>query len=271
MITNPFSKSKLLSEEDEYFQIECFRWLLQHFGGDTFYKESVLALPTSEYFPQMVDSKESAAEATFSQALKLAGMESWPIELAEQKNEANSSVGDTPVAQGSLPSLGGEFSVREKAEFTISYRPEIVSDPLKMVASFAHTIARCLTTRAPEPPPGGWENREFATDIAATFIGFGVFQANASVQMSRNCCGGWQSSRSGYLTEAEHCYALALFLRLKSIEPAVALSHCGRNVSHSLKRALKELDASEYIEDLRAVEFVQLESQQNSVARYLSV
>jgi len=162
----------------------------------------------------------------------------------------------------------GAFSVNEKAKFRMSYRSEIASDPLTMVATFAHKISRCLTASAPEPPPGGWENQEFASDIAATFLGFGVFQANAAFKMQRNCC-GWQSSRLGYLSEAEHSYALALFLRLKSIEPSVALPHCGRNVTSNLKRAVKELDASEVIDDLRAVEFVQPRSQQNSMTRYV--
>ena len=266
---NPFNKSKLLSEEDEYFQFECFRWLLKHFGGEAFYKESVFALPTSEYFPQTVDSNESAAEATFSQVLKHAGMETWPIELVDRSKEPDPVVGENSLAQGSEQTPDDRASANEKEKFKISYSPEIVSDPLIMVAAFAHNISRFLTAHAPEPPPGGWENREFASDIAATFIGFGVFQANASYKMRRNCCGGWHGSRLGYLTEAEHSYALAIYLRLKSIEPSVALPHCGRNVSHNLKRALKELDASEVIDDLREVKFEQPNSQENSLARYV--
>ena len=266
---NPFSKSKLLNEEDEYFQIECFRWLLKHFGGDAFYKESVLALPTSEYFPQTVDSKESAAEATFRQVLKYAGMEAWPVELVEQKKDQNQLAGENPLDQHPGQAPGSESPGNENPKLKLLYRSEIASDPLKMVATFAHTVSRYLTADAPEPPPGGWENREFATDIAATFIGFGVFQANSAVTMHRNCCGGWRSSRAGYLTEAEHSYALALYLRLKSIEPSVALPHCGRNVTSNLKKALKELDSSDVVDDLRAVDFVQPVSQRNSVARYV--
>lgn len=261
---NPLRKSRLLSEEDEYFQIECFRWLLTHFGGDDFYKETKLILPTVEYFPEEVDSKKSAAETTFRQVLKYAHMEDWPVELVEQDEDPILTVGETLIVQNVESSPQGTFSVNSKNEVKISYNPKLVSDPINMVATFAHEISHYLTAYTPEPPPGGWENWEFATDIAATFIGFGVFQANSAFrfrQFSGAGTMGWQSTRTGYLTEIEHSYALAIFLRLKDIDPNIAQIHCEPNISSYLKKALSELDSSGAIDDLKAVKLVR----QNSV------
>jgi len=67
---------------------------------------------------------------------------------------------------------------------------------------------------------------------------------------------GWQTSRAGYLSEAEHSYALAIFLRLKDIDSGLALEHCKKNVASNLKKALKELDETEIIDDLKTVKCI---------------
>ena len=259
MIRKLFSKSKLLSEEDEYFQIECFKWLLTHFGGDSFYKESKLVLPTNDYFPDKVESNESAAESTFKQVLKYAGMEDWPVELVEHEQDPDLQVAETIVIQKAEHNPLGTFSINENKEVKITYNPRLTANPLLMVSTFAHEISHYLTACAPEPPPGGWGNWEFVTDIAATFIGFGVFQANSAFefkQITSSSTMGWQTSRAGYLSEAEHCYALAIFLGLKGIDSRLALEHCKKNVSSNLKKALKELDESEIMDDLKTVKYI---------------
>jgi hypothetical protein len=253
---NPFRTKPLLSEEDTLFQTECFRWLLTHFGGDDFYKEVQLVLPTREYFPSVVHSKESAAQTTLEQVMKYAGMENWPVSLLAQEEDPNLQVAPTLVVQNVEQNPLGTFSVNEKNEATITYNPKITSDPTQMVATFAHELSHYLTGTAPEPPPGGWENWEFATDIGATFLGFGIFQANASFNFSQHTSVdsiGWRTSGGGYLTEAEHSYALAIFLRLKDIEPGIALPHCDTNVRGYLKKALVELDNSDTIKELKDV------------------
>ncbi|MCG7865373.1 MAG: hypothetical protein JAY74_03265 [Candidatus Thiodiazotropha taylori] len=256
---NPFRKKPLLSEENTLFQIECYKWLLTHFGGDDFYKEAQLVLPTSDYFPSIVDSSESAAQTTLNQVMKYAGMENWPVTLQAQEEDPNHLVAPTLAVQNVEQSPLGTFSVNEKNEATITYNPKITTDPIQMVATFAHELSHYLTGTAPEPPPGGWENWEFATDIGATFLGFGIFQANSAFNFRQYTSAdavGWQTSGGGYLTEAEHSYALAIFLLLKEIEPEFAFPHCDVNVRGYLKRALEELEGSNAIVQLRDVVYV---------------
>ncbi|ODB99325.1 hypothetical protein A3197_14440 [Candidatus Thiodiazotropha endoloripes] len=256
---NPFRKKPLLTEQDTRFQIECYRWLLTHFGGNDFYKEAQLVLPTSDYFPSIVDSNESAAQTTLKQVMKYAGLENWPVTLQVQEEDPNLRVAPTLTVQNVEQSPLGTFSVNENNQATITYNPKLTDDPTQMVATFAHELSHYLTGTAPEPPPGGWENWEFATDIGATFLGFGIFQANAAFNFRQHAsvdAVGWQTSGGGYLTEAEHSYALAIFLRLKGLEPEIAFPHCDVNVKGYIKRALDELDRSNAIAELKEVAYV---------------
>ena len=257
---NPFRSKPLLSEEDTIFQIECFRWLLTHFGGDDFYLKTHLVLTTKEYFPSVVSSRESAAESTLEQVKKHAGMEDWPVKLQAQEEDPNIHIAPTLVIQNAERNPLGTFSVNDKNEATITYNPKIIANPTQMVATFAHELSHYLTGTATEPPPGGWENWEFATDIGATFLGFGIFQANSAFDFSQHAnvdSIGWQVSGGGYLSEAEHSYSLAIFLRLKDIEPEVALPYCDANIKGYLKRAIAELDSTNVINELKNIVYKQ--------------
>lgn len=259
-VWSPFRKKPLLSGEDTLFQIECYKWLLSNFGGDGFYKEAHLVLPTNDYFPSAVNSNESAAQMVFEQVKRYAGMSGWPVKLKAQEEDPNIHVAPTLIVQNVEQSSLGTFSFDENNEATITYNPKIVKNPMQMVATFAHELSHYLTGTALEPPPGGWENWEFATDIGATFLGFGIFQANAAFNFSQYSSGdvvGWQTSGGGYLSQAEHSYALAIFLRLKNIQPESAFPHCSANIKGYLKLALREIDKSDVINELKEVPYVQ--------------
>ena len=252
----PFSSKPLLSEKDEAFQIETFRWLLTYFGGEDFYNTIQLVLPTEAYFPLTVNSPEEAAKSTFKQVKHYAGLEEWPCILKKQKSDPNIEVGEILLVQGTEHTPHGTFSINKKNKIIITYNPELTSNPTQMVATFAHELAHYLTSTASEPPPGGWENWEFATDIAATFLGFGIFQANSAFNFQQFSSGGtqgWQASRSGYLSEAEHSYALSIFLLLKEISPDIAYPHCDGKIKTLVKKALTDLKGKPYIDELRAI------------------
>lgn len=251
-----FKTKALLSEEDRNFQHACYDWLLKYFGGEDFYNKAQLILPTEEYFPLRVDSAIDAAEITFAQVKKHAGMEDWPCTLQAQEDDPNLVVAPTLVVQNVEHNPHGTFSANGKNEVTITYNPKLAADPIQMVATFAHELSHYLTGTAPEPPPGGWDNWEFATDICATFLGFGIFVANSAFsfqQYSAVDSQGWKTAGGGYLSEAEHSYSLALFLNLKEIPIESALKYCDTNIKSNLKRAQKEIDSSTIISELRNV------------------
>jgi hypothetical protein len=256
---NPFKHKPLLGDDDQLFQIECYKWLLKHFGGDAFYNEAKLVIPTKEFFPAIVGSREETAAATFEQVKNHAGLGDWPCRLEAQEEDPNVLVAPTVALQNLEPGPLGTFSANEDFEVTITYNPEILDNAAEMVATFAHELSHYLTATAPEPPPGGWENWEFATDICATFLGFGIFMANYAFQFRQFSdvdSQGWSVSGSGYLTQAERSYALAIFIGLKNLEPDSAYRYCDENVRSYLKRAKAELEASAVIGELRKIDYV---------------
>lgn len=260
---NPFKKRALLSDENEIFQIETYKWLLSHFGGVDFYNETKLILPTEEYFPLKFKEPEEATKYTFEQVKKYSGLEKWPCKLEIQEEDPELLVGDLLMVQGVENNPHGTFTINENNEAVITYNPKLASDPTQMVSTFSHELAHYLTSTAPEPPPGGWENWEFATDITATFLGFGIFQANSVFNFQQYQgigTQGWQTTGGGYLSETEQSYSLAIFLMLKEISPEIAYPYCDGNIKVLLKNALKEIENKDFINELRKVEYIEQSS-----------
>ncbi|MBO9489881.1 hypothetical protein J7384_05855 [Endozoicomonas sp. G2_1] len=251
-----FKSEPLLSEADLTFQVATYAWLLKHFGGDDFYKTTQLVLPTSSFFPEQVSEPKQAALATFESVKQHAGMATWQCQLVAQDDDINPIVSPTMVVQNAPVQPNGTFQATEDNNVVITYKPSLIGQPIQLVATLAHELSHYLTATAQEPPPGGWENWEFATDITATFLGFGIFMANSAFnfrQYSNAESQGWQSNTSGYLSEQEHIYALAIFLKLKQLPISYALVHLKPHLRKFLKKADKELDKSGYIAELSEV------------------
>jgi len=260
-VWNIFKSKPVLSEKNSYFQLECYKWLLKYFGGDDFYQEAQLVLPNTDFFPDKIDSPEEAAQAVFARVKDYAGLTKWPCKLVIQDEDPDLMVAPTIVTQNVEQNPLGTISNNENNEVVITYNPKLVSNPTQMVATFSHELSHYLTSNAPEPPPGGWDNWEFATDIGATFLGFGIFQENSVFNFTQHSSvdsQGWQTSGGGYLSEAEHSYALAIFILLKDISPEIAFPHCDANIKSLLKSAIKELEQSSVIEDLKSAEYVEI-------------
>lgn len=252
-----FKSKPILSAKDIEFQVATFKWLLKNFGGEDFYDNTRLILPTREFFPSKIENASQAAIETFAAVKKYAGMEEWPCKLEAQEEDVEARVAPTLAIKNAPNNPLGTFQATENNEIVITYNPVLVSNPTQLVATYAHELAHYLTGSCPEEPPGGWDNWEFATDITATFLGFGVFMTNSAFnfrQFTEVDSQGWQSNRSGYLSEAEHIFALAIFLGLKGAPVNSALPHIKPNLRKLLKKAVKEVSDSGLVNELLAVE-----------------
>ncbi len=253
-----FKAKPLLSDEDIEFQVATFKWLLKNFGGKDFYEDAHLVLPTRTYFPSKVGTAQEAAVETFEVVRQYAGLEEWPCKLVAQDEDMDIRVAPTVAIQNAPNSPNGTFQMVDDSEIVITYNPSLVGNPTLLVATFAHELSHYLTGSCPEKPPGGWDNWEFATDITATFLGFGIFMANSALnfrQFTEVDSQGWQVSRSGYLTEAEHIFALAIFLRLKNMSMEAASPYLKRNLRSMLKSAMNYLADVEVIEELSSIDY----------------
>ncbi|SFS09050.1 hypothetical protein SAMN05216570_2505 [Dyella sp. OK004] len=228
-----FRKGTLLGSELTEWQFECFDWLLRHTGGIQALKQRSLVLPTPQAFPDRGLKGHAFAEAIFARVKQYAGMEGWPCELQAQEEDPNQLVAPALLVKGSPSSPAGTFRAT-KSGALITYHPRQLGDPMSLVATFAHELAHYRTAGFEEPPPGGWEIWEPATDLGAVFLGFGLFLANSRFNFSQHSDGqtmGWSWRQQGYVSEPE-------VLHMHAILSVLLDSPCGETLRY-LKPALR--------------------------------
>jgi hypothetical protein len=239
-----FQAKSGLETEDEDWQLETWSWLLKSLGGSDDLKLSPLVVPTREFFPPTEAQGHRRVEQIFDAVKKLARLEDWECELKPQPDRGDGRLG--PVAAlRRKPGPAGTFSVQGN-KVLITYDPQLENDPWGLVATLAHELAHYLLVTIPEEPPGGDANHEFATDLAAVYLGFGVFNANTAFRFSQHTSfdsQGWKYQRAGYLSEKEWCFALAVFLFLRGDDPKLALTYLKPSLQTDLRRCLKYLTA----------------------------
>ncbi|MES1191362.1 MAG: hypothetical protein ABUS47_09810 [Steroidobacter sp.] len=246
-----FGKPKsILSVADDEWQRETFRWLVGHLKDDSHsYK---LITPTRDYFPDRCSSPKEVVENTFKRVLEYSGMTDWPCVLQAQEYDPNPNVGRTLVVQGSPQSPAGTFRLDEQQRAIITFNPALVSDVQSLVATFAHELAHYKLAAVNELPPGGKDNIEFATDLAALFMGFGIFLIHSAFQFrqytdSASGTQGWSTRRAGYLMQPELVQALALFVlhnRMEKNSPAHFLRSAWKGPYRKSIRYLESIDAA---------------------------
>lgn len=243
-----FQKGALLDADLTTWQFDCFEWLLRHTGGLEALQCRRLIFPTREFFPQRGQHDHAFAEAIFQQVKVYAGMADWPCTLQMQEADPNPMVSPQAFVQGAPYSPAGTFRSLGGEGALITYAPNQLSDPMSLVATFAHELAHYRTAEFPEPPPGGWEVWEVATDLVAVFLGFGVFLANTCFQFSHFSDGrisGWKWRHQGYVSEPEVLHMQAIVSLAMGVPPQQTLAH--------LKPALKGIFKRVYGEAVRSI------------------
>lgn len=206
------------------WQFDAFAWLLRNCGGYAKFLETTLVLPVEEHFPDRGMTGHAAAAALFRQVRDHAGMADWPC-VVEPRPDVEPML---TVGQDRIP--------------VITYRPDD-TDRTVLVATFAHELARYLVETFDEIPPGGEALHEQSIDLAAVFLGFGVFMANAKL-----------SSPRYELNEGEFANALAMFCLLRRIDPESVDAHLNPHLRKYVRLAACDLAQHEiHFQRLRSV------------------
>lgn len=245
-----FNTRAIISADDLEFQVETYKWLIRYFPANYTEDSIRLVLPGRECFPQVGETVEERVNALFHHVRRLAGMESWPCILEPQEEDPNPHVAPTILIQNSPLGPAGTFRIDEENKARITFNINIVHDSWALVATFAHELAHYLTCTAKSPPPGGWDNWEFATDLAAVYLGFGVFLANSCFTFQQYQGGGfqgWRSSRRGYLSENELVFGLAIFVLLFDVSEKAPLKHLKDALKGRYKKSLKYIKENDLI------------------------
>jgi hypothetical protein len=216
-MVNPFrAKPKpFLDDTRREWQFACFAWLLRHCGGYPKFLETLPVLPIEEHFPESGMSGHAGVTALFRRVRDHAGMAEWPCMV--EPLPANPPV--SASAEG----------------IRVCYYDSRQRQPTVLVAHFARELARYLVENFDDVPPGGRALSGPATDIAAVFIGFGVFLANAAVE-----------SDPGDLNEGERVHALAMFCRLRRMPPETLESYLNPHLRKYLRLAARDLAQYEH-------------------------
>lgn len=116
--------------------------------------------------------------------------------------------------------------------------------PVRLVATIAHELCH---ERLPASDAPITDDEEELVDLAAVYLGFGVFLANAAFESIKRAVGHhslkFTTTRHGTLSEELYGYALARYT-LSRDDPAPAWSrYLDDNPRAFLKRSLRFLDA----------------------------
>jgi hypothetical protein len=238
----PFGRKRVVDDDTAAWHRENFTWLIEQFGGGGALAKLQLVLPKPGYFPNDGEQGHALADRIFDQVKAYCGMADWPVDLVSD---------DNPLAERGRPSLVmvspkkhaiGTFAVSGN-RIQISYVPDLLNYPVRLIATLAHQLAHYLLATAREPPPCDDDETEFLTDLAAVYLGFGVFLANSRFAFEPLKDGpleGWSMSSAGYLPEADLIFALALFIETKALDPEPALACLKPHLAKLLRRALRD-------------------------------
>jgi len=115
-----------------------------------------------------------------------------------------------------------------------------------MIATYAHILSHHMGRMAKVPPPGGIDYWPQATELLATFLGFGLMFANSAYNFRGGCgsCYNPYAQREAYLSEAETTYALALFCLLKGVPNSAVTPHLKSHLRGVYRKSVKEISAN---------------------------
>ena len=168
----PFTHKAVVDDETATWHIDNFAWLIRRFGGSEGLTHSKLILPRPGFFVTDDETGHAFAQRIFDQTKGYCGMSDWQVDLVAD---------DNPLAEQAAPSLAmvaaqkhalATFGIAGN-RIVISYVPALLKRPDQLIATFAHELAHYLLASAKEAPPCAEDEREFLTDLAAVYLGFG--------------------------------------------------------------------------------------------------
>ncbi len=221
------------------------RWLLSKQTRAEFLARP-LVLPTAEFFPE----NWSLTQETLDDLLLR--MQTW-LGLADCPTRID--VKDDVTTLGGLlgPGLGGEYAagciyapqwVDEVARILVER--SLLRDRIQLVATLSHELGHLfgfVRLDCIDAPP--FDN-EPLTDLISVMHGMGCFATDAAHRfMNQNLPGGayihgWR--RSGYLSQPELAFALALFCAIRGIAAAQVSPHLSLNPRTFFQDSLRFLE-----------------------------
>jgi len=191
---------------DEGFQ------LLDETLGRARMKDAVLVEPTADFFPDRWDASVDAAVNLFGRVCEYMGVSRAEVELSFWADAGKIDRIGLATAGGKKSGAGGYYTT-SGGKALVSINKNSLKDTESLVATMAHELAHVILLGqhglSAESP-----HMEAVTDLAAVYLGMGIFTANSLLRAQRWTEGnveGWRIQRKGYISPEMAGWALALF------------------------------------------------------------
>ncbi|MFK3981589.1 hypothetical protein ACI2K4_14570 [Micromonospora sp. NPDC050397] len=216
---------------------DSMRWFAGEFGEEIVRRP--VALPTPEFFPGEYTGTEADVRRVVGSLAVRFGVHPARLEVEFFDDDLNAGLmASLPAFAGSWGGAAGHYQPRgDRAVISIN-RAE-AGNPTSLVATVAHELGHVLLLGDGRIAPERRDS-EPLTDLLTVYFGFGVFGANAAFEFSADN-GGWQSRRTGYLTEPMFGYALARYAVLRGEPDPDWDRHLDTNPRTYLRKSLRYL------------------------------
>lgn len=248
MLLDLFKSRPVLDEESIVWLYDLYEWALQNFDADIFFNQSILVVPSNQYFPGTANSNSEMAWLIFDKVREYAALKHWPCQLTSNKSCQTQPA--RLMLSGSLRDANGieQKDTPPEERLLVLYDPRQVNNPEAIIATFAHTLSHYLATMAETLPPGGEGNWPQATEVLAVFLGFGLMFSNSAFVYRNVTCGSCQPTtvnRQSFLSQYDVTYALAIFAVLKEIPTGQVTKHLKKSLRSFFKKAYKDVSKRE--------------------------
>lgn len=189
-------------------------WFIDEFGRGVLMKPVVRPV---EFIPTNYAGTESEARSLFDEVRTMMDLSAVQIEL--RFDLADTALPAARATSGETSHRAQEYLMgqwmRTDQGTVISVASRLVSDPVRLIATFAHELGHELLVgsgriRSSHPA------QESLTDLLTVFYGLGIFTANASFEQVPSADGKRQRSIAhGYLREGTISEALAHYALLR--------------------------------------------------------
>ncbi|MDF9832392.1 hypothetical protein M2103_000602 [Ereboglobus sp. PH5-5] len=239
------------TEERALWLYQHYLWLEKNLPPKIEPEPARIVLATKDFFPDTYANDHASAECVFQRVRDLMGLSNWVCRLECGDDEGRAMQSDLRASgmlgQTSQSGAAGLFSASQEDGVVITYSSSLLQNPVGLVATFAHELCHYLLATVETEPPATWEALEPLTDLCAITEGFGVFLCNAAFQFTQWTSydqQGWSWQRSGYLSEEEIAFALAVFCVRNKLDASI--------IAKSIKPNANEIfcDALGYVEAL---------------------
>ena len=186
--------------------------VLSGYLGEHRLKEAVVVEPTPHFFPDPWDGSCKAAEMLFKRVCGFMQIDPVSLTLEFWSEEQEDILPGLLAGSQRSEGAGGTYSQQNGVDHVRLNQKEL-ADPESLVATMAHELAHVILLGRSGMPPDE-PHMEALTDLAAIYLGFGIFTSNSLLRYKGFRSGnmeGWSVSRKGYISPEMAGWALSLF------------------------------------------------------------